>query len=111
MTTVKKVLIETKYAENAETTQYTANNVTTEIDKFTATNVTGSNATLTVRLVPPGGAAGAGNAIELTKTIVPGYPWPFPSIVGQVLAAGGFISTLAGTATAIVIRASGREYS
>lgn len=111
MTTVKKALIESKYAENSETTQYTASSVTTEIDKFTATNVTGSNATLTVRIVPSGGTAGASNAIELTKTIVPGYPWTFPSLIGHVLAPGDFISTLAGTATAIVIRAAGREYS
>ena len=33
-----KVLVPAKIAESAQTTQYTATNVTTIIDKFTATN-------------------------------------------------------------------------
>lgn len=111
MTTIKKAFIQTKYAEAAETPQYTASNVKAEIDKFTATNVTGSNATIAVSIVPSGGAAGTGNRITYTKTILPGQTWPFPELIGHVLEAGDFISTLAGTATAIVIRAAGREYS
>ncbi len=111
MTTTKKVFVESKYAENSEATQYGADNCTAEIDKFTATNVTGLNATITVRIVPSGGSAGASNAITLTKTIAPGYPWTFPELVGHVLAPGDFISTIAGTASAIVIRAAGREYT
>jgi hypothetical protein len=35
--------------------------------------------------------------------------YTFPEIVGQVLLPGSFISTIAGTASAINIRASGRE--
>jgi hypothetical protein len=40
-----------------------------------------------------------------------GETYTFPEIVGAALAAGDFISTIAGTATAINIRASGREIS
>jgi len=35
--------------------------------------------------------------------------YTFPEIVGQVLNSGDFISTIAGTASAINIRASGRQ--
>ena len=111
MTVTVKVLIPAKIAEAAQTTQYTANGVTTIIDKFTATNYTASAATLSVNLVTAAGSAGDANLITKTKTLQPAEVYTFPELVGQVLAPSGFISTLAGTATAINIRASGREVS
>ena len=46
MTVLAKPLLVSKYAEAAQTTQYTvASGVRTILDKFTATNVTGSAAT------------------------------------------------------------------
>ncbi len=45
------------------------------------------------------------------STLTASEVYTFPEIVGQVLMASGFISTIAGTATAINIRASGREVS
>jgi len=109
MTVNVKVLIPAKTAENAQTTQYTATGVTTIIDKFTATNYSASAATISVNLVTTGGAAGNVNIITKTKTLQAGEVYTFPEIVGQVLSPGDFISTLAGTASAINIRASGRE--
>jgi hypothetical protein len=109
MTVNVKVLIPAKTAENAQTTQYTAGGVTTIIDKFTATNYSASAATISVNLVTTGGAAGNVNLITKTKTLQPSEVYTFPEIVGQVLNPGDFISTLAGTATSINIRASGRE--
>lgn len=109
MTVTVKPLIPAKTAENAQTTQYTATGVTTIIDKFTATNYSGSAATLSVNVVTSGDAAGNQNLIVKTKTLQANETYTFPEIVGQVLASGGFISTLAGTASAINIRASGRE--
>ena len=111
MTVTVKVLIPAKIAEAAQTTQYTANGVTTIIDKFTATNYSASAATLSVNLVTVSGSAGDANLITKTKTLQPAEVYTFPELVGQVLAPSGFISTLAGTATAINIRASGREVS
>jgi hypothetical protein len=111
MTVTVKVLIPAKIAEGAQTTQYTASGVTTIIDKFTATNYSGSAATLSVNLVTASGSAGDANLITKTKTLQPTEVYTFPELVGQVLAPSGFISTLAGTATAINIRASGREVS
>jgi len=111
MATNNAVLIAAKVAENAQTTQYTSTNVVTIIDKFTATNYSGSAATLSVNLVTSGGAAGNDNLIVKTKTLQAGETYTFPELIGQVLAVGGFISTVAGTATAINIRASGRVIS
>ena len=104
-----KVLIPAKTAENAQTTQYVATNVTTIIDKFTATNYNTAAATISVNLVTVLGSAGNDNLIVKTKTLQPAETYTFPELVGQVLASGGFISTIAGTASAINIRASGRE--
>ena len=111
MATAPAVLIQPKYAENVETTQYTSDLVQTAIDKFTGTNVTGSPATITVHLVPLAGTAGNSNAIVFTKTIPAGKTYIFPEIVGHNLEVGGFISTIASAASAIVIMASGRKIS
>lgn len=104
-----RVLIPAKTAENTQTTQYTATNVTAIIDKFTATNYTATAATISVNLVAVSGSAGNDNLIVKTKTLQPSETYTFPELVGQVIAAGGFISTIAGTSSAINIRASGRE--
>jgi len=106
-----KVLIPAKIAEATQTTQYTATGVTTIIDKFTATNYSGSAATISVNLVTSADTAGSQNLITKTKTLQPNEVYTFPELVGQVLSAGAFISTIAGTASAINIRASGREVS
>lgn len=110
MTVTAKPLFEALQAANAETTQYTAPGGTrTIIDKFTGTNTSGAAANLTVKLIASGGAAGVANTIVQTKTLQPGETYTFPELVGHVLAAGGFISTLASAAGSITIRASGRE--
>ena len=109
MTVTVNVLIPAKTAENTQTTQYTSTGVTTIIDKFTATNYNAAAATISVNLVTVADTAGNQNLIVKTKTLQPSETYTFPEIVGQVLAPGGFISTIAGTASAINIRASGRE--
>jgi hypothetical protein len=109
MTVTVKVLIPAKIAEAAQTTQYTAVGVTTILDKFTATNYSAVAATISVNLVTGADTAGNQNLITKTKTLQPAEVYTFPELVGQVIMASGFISTIAGTATSINIRASGRE--
>ena len=109
MTVRVKVLVPGKTVEDSQTTQYTATNVTTIIDKFTATNYSASAATISVNLVTSAGSAGNVNLITKTKTLQPAEVYTFPEIVGQVLNPGDFISTIAGTASAINMRVSGRE--
>ena len=109
MTVTVKVLGPAKNVENSQTTQYTATGVTAIIDKFTATNYSGSAATISVNLVTAAGSAGNANLITKTKTLQASEVYTFPELVGQVLGIGDFISTIAGTATAINMRVSGRE--
>ena len=109
MTVTVKVLIPAKTAEVTQTTQYTATNVTTIIDKFTATNYSATAATISVNLVTASGSANDSNLITKLKTLQPSEVYTFPEIVGQVLSPSAFISTIAGTASAINLRASGRE--
>jgi hypothetical protein len=111
MTVTVKVLIPAKTAEGSQTTQYTATNVTTIIDKFTATNFSFFPVLLNVNLVTAGDTAGNENLITQQKTLEASEVYTFPELVGQVLMAGGFISTVADMAEAINIRASGREVS
>ncbi len=111
MTVYVKVLIPAKIAEATQTTQYTANGVTTIIDKFTATNYSATAATISVNLVTAADTAGNQNLIVKTKTLQPAETYTFPEIVGAALAPSGFISTIAGTASAINIRSNGREIS
>jgi hypothetical protein len=111
MAVTPKVLIPAKQAENSQTTQYTATAVKAIIDKFTVTNTSAGNVTLSVNLVTVSGSAGASNLILDTRTIAPDETYTCPELVGQVLEAGGFISTLASAATSLTIRCSGREIS
>lgn len=111
MATNVTVLIPAKTAENTQTTQYTSTNVTTLIDKFTATNYSGSAATLSVNLVTFADSAGNQNLIVKAKTLQPNETYTFPELAGHALSSGGFISTIAGAAASINIRASGRVIS
>jgi len=106
-----KVLIPAKIAENTQVTQYTATNVSAIIDKFTASNYCASAATISVNLVTQFDSSGNQNLIIKAKTLLPSETYTFPELVGHVLQPGGFISTIAGTASAINIRSSGREVS
>jgi hypothetical protein len=111
LTVTVKNLVPAVIAAATQTTQYTAVNVTTIIDKFTATNYSAVAATISVNLVTNGDTAGNQNLISKTKTLQPAEVYTFPELVGQVLNPGGFISTIAGTAASINIRVSGREVS
>jgi hypothetical protein len=111
MAVTLKVLVPPKQLENTQTTQYTATNVRAIIDKATITNTSANNVTVSVNLVTVSGSAGASNLIMDTRTIVPDETYLCPELVGQVLEAGSFISTIAGTASTLTMRVSGREVS
>lgn len=111
MPIIAKNIIPAKNAENVQTTQYVATNVTTIIDKFTATNFSSGAVNVSVNLAVAGEATGNSNLIVKTRTLQAGETYTFPEIVGHILPSGGFISTLASAAAAVNIRASGREIS
>ena len=108
MTVTVTVLVPAQTINNTQTTMYTATGVTAILDKFTATNYSAAAATISVNLVTAGGTAGNNDLIVKTKTLQPSETYTFPELVGHVLNPGGFISTIAGTASAINIRVSGR---
>lgn len=115
MTVTVKVLIDPLQAPAAETMLYTSpvagnGGRGTIIDKFTGTNTTAAAVLLTVRLVKLSGAPGASNTV-VAKSIPANDVYTFPELVGHVLNPGDFISVLAATATAVTVRASGRELS
>ena len=111
MAVTARVLVPPKQPESSQTSQYTATNVRAIIDKATVTNTSASNVTLSVNLVTVSGSAGASNLIIDNRTIVPDETYLCPELVGQVLEAGSFISTIAGAATSLTMRVSGREIS
>ena len=111
MTVTAKPLVTAAYASNTEATAYTTPaGVRTIVDKFTGYNSTAGAVSLTVKIVPNAGTAGASNVLAV-KSLAAGETYNFPEIVGHVMESGGFISVLAGAASAIVIRSSGREVS
>lgn len=109
MTVTVKNIIPRKQAENAQTTQYTALNCKTIIDKFTVTNTSAANVSLNVNLIPAAGAASDANLVLKSRVLAPNETYTCPELVGQVLEDGGQISTLAGAATSLTISAAGRE--
>ena len=109
MAVTATVLIPAKIAEAVQTPQYVASNVTAIIDKFTATNFSAAAATISVHLITAGSSADDSNVITKTKRLQPTEVYTFPEIVGQILTTNSSISTVAGTANAVNIRASGRE--
>lgn len=101
-------LIPPKDAETVQTTQYTATNCNTVIDKFTATNETSGNIVLSVNLVPSGGTATNANRIISQRSIAPKETYICPELIGHLLAPSWFISTIA-SATGLTVAATGRE--
>lgn len=111
MTVTARNLVPAKFVENTQTTQYTvASNVTAVIiDKFTATNISGSPATISVNLVTGSDVPGNNNLITKTKTLAASEVYTFPELVGQILPTSAYISAVASAASAINMRVSGRE--
>jgi len=109
MTVTINNIIPAKLAENTQTTQYTAVNCKAIIDKFTGTNVSAANVTLSVNLVTSTGTASTSNLVVNAKSVAPGETYHFPELVGQSIGQNGFVSTICDTASALVISASGRE--
>jgi hypothetical protein len=106
------VIIQSKTAEDSQTTQYTCPvRSSVSIDKLSATNYSSDPATLSVSLVTSGGSAGNSNLFPKERTIAPGETYDFPMTTGHWLEAGDFISTIADTTSAIAIRASGRIFT
>ena len=113
MTVTARNLVPAKLIEDSQTTQYTVpSNITAVIiDKFTATNISGSTATISVNLVTGSDTPGNQNLINKNKSLSASETYTFPELVGQILPTTAYISTIASATSAINIRVSGREVS
>lgn len=109
MAVTNKVLITSKQAENTQSTQYTASNCKAIVDKFTATNTSAANVTISINIPNSSGSPGTANLIVNARAIAPNETYTFPEMVGQTLESGQYISTIASAASSLTIRASGRE--
>lgn len=112
MTTVTKCLREAGYASDAQVMLYQAPaGKTAIIDRFTVSNNSGGAVTIAVNLVQSGGTAGASNLILPALSVADADVVVLDELAGQVLNTGDFISAIAGAASALVVRISGREVS
>lgn len=109
MTVTVKVLVPAKQAENTQTTQYTAVNCKTIIDKATVVNTTAGNVTFSANVVTSAGSASAANRVINSRSIAPNESYGCPELIGQALESGDFLSTIAGAAASLTLRVSGRE--
>lgn len=107
MTTTKQVLLQTKYLEDVETTQYTAPTSVKSVlvDESIFANRTGGPVALIVRVVPSGGTPGVEHELFPSKSLAAGEVYELPPFV---LGPGDFIRTDPGAASSIVGRISGR---
>lgn len=111
MSVAAKALINSGYASNSLTTLYTCPALTVAlIDKFTANNTSGSTATVDIYIVPSGGSAGVSNKLVSALSLTAGQILDV-GLQNHILNAGDFIAAQASAASAIVVRASGREAS
>lgn len=108
-----KVLRESSYIPASQTTVYTAGSstspLTTSIDKTTVTNVTATNQSFSLSIVPAGIVPTDEHIVIQNKTIASGETYTCPEVTGQILRNGGFVSVVATAANSITLRMSGRE--
>ena len=103
-------IVPAKTIPNTQAAQYTSEDKTV-VDKFTATNTSASAVTLSVNIVAASGSVGDENLIIDVRSIAPNETYMCPEMIGQVLEAGWFISTLASVTSVITICVSGRKIS
>ena len=104
------VLTEPVLLTTSAVTEYTSPvNTTTIIKKVTATNTTGSPATLTLYKVAAAGTAGAINTITSAKVVAAGATYEAFELENHVLAPGDFVQALSGTGAALSFMMSGLQ--
>lgn len=111
MATSPRKLVPAQQLTISNATYYTATNVYTLIDSALLCNTTGGAVTATIDLVDSGGSAGVTERVISARSIAAGETYLCPELVGQILGPGDTIQGLAGSATSITIRISGREIS
>lgn len=105
-----KRLVEGNLLTVGAATYYTAPaNTKADISAMTATNTTGTARTITIYLVPSGGAAGAASTLVSVMVIPANKTMVINAAIGQKLEPGDFIQALADAGSAVTLIASGYE--
>ena len=110
MTTTPAPLVEYKFIESVETTQFTASGVTI-LDAVSVTNTGAGVVELSLSIVPNGGSAGDSNRAITERILRADEAYLCPEVLGHVLAVGDSISAMANAATSLNIRVTGRVIS
>lgn len=92
----------------AAATYYTtpANSATT-VSACSVTNTSATARTVTVYLVPTGGAAGPENAVCSARTVAPGETFNVPGAIAQTIPAGATLQAMSDAGGALSLVASG----
>ena len=114
MSYTPKVIVPQAFVESALTKKYTSpvlglGGKGTWIDKAVFANPTGSAATVTIYLVPAGGATGDSTKTIPPVTIAAGATLAVTELAGKCMAAGDELWWVSGTASAINGAVNGRE--
>lgn len=95
-----------------ETTQYTGPaSSATKVATATLTNTSANAVTVSVSVVKSGGTAGVANRVVSSYSLAGGDSTVLSELAGVFLGPGDFISAIAGTASAVVLVASGVVFS
>lgn len=106
-----KNFIATSYVGTAAATAYTANNVRAVLNNFTATNISGASATLTVHILRGGASVSDENIIIKARNFQAGESAELGAKMRKALDNADAIAVFASVADAITIDACGVEYS
>lgn len=114
MSYTPKVFVPQQYVENTATKKYTAPATVDGgkgawIDKAAFSNSSGASATLTVYIVPAGGAAGGSTNAIPSFSVGPGDEISLAGLAGRFIAPGTEIWWASNTASAITGAINGRE--
>lgn len=107
MTTPKRLFSPTQLGVAAATLYTCPVNQKVIITKLTFTNTSALAATVTIYIIPNGGAASDTNTISKTRALAPGEAWDSTEAENHILEAGDFIQALASAATSISAMGSG----
>lgn len=93
------------------TTLYTANAVRAQVHAANLLNTSAAPVTVTLHLVPSGGAAGDANMILKAKPLNVSESYKSLELIGQWLNPGDTIQALASANTAVSVMIGGVEYT
>lgn len=109
MAITPKCLVEPVVLTTVNLTYYTASKGVTIIDKMTVLNMSANYQTLIVYLIPSGVSPSGNHIIIKNLIIAPSETYDLTKVSGHVLNTGDSIQALAGAASVLSFRVSGRE--